>query len=340
MALRKGKTVILEKKPRILASAAVVGKKEGDGPLGQDFDEINQDTKMGEESWEKAESALMKRAVMLAIEKSGHGFEEIDGIFAGDLLNQCIGSHFALREFNRPFMGLYGACSTMALSLIAAALSAESGGFDKCIAVTSSHFCSAEKQFRYPLEYAGQRSPTAQWTVTGSGAAVIGKSRSLDLPYIDKVHLGAIVDLGIADMTNMGAAMAPAARKTISEFLRDTGTSPLSYDGIFTGDLGFVGSELLIELMKKEDSIDISPVHQDCGKMIFHREKQDVHSGGSGCGCSASVLCGPILNKMRRGKLNNILFVATGALMSPVSAREGETIPCVAHLINIKRGEV
>ncbi len=209
MATRKGKTVILEKKPRICANAAVVGKNEGEGPLGKAFDEIHGETKMGEDSWEKAESALMKRAVIRALEKSGHGFDEIDGIFAGDLLNQCIGSNFALRQFSRPFMGLYGACSTMALSLIAASISIESGGFDRCIAVTSSHFCSAEKQFRYPLEYAGQRSPTAQWTVTGSGAAVVEKSSSLTHPYIDKIHLGTIVDLGIKDMTNMGAAMAP-----------------------------------------------------------------------------------------------------------------------------------
>lgn len=339
MAIRKGRTVILEKKPRIVASAACVGKKEGEGPLREDFDEIFEDTTLGEDSWEKAESTLLKRTVMKVLEKSGYGAKEIDGIFSGDLLNQCVGSNFALRDLGISFMGLYGACSTMALSLVASSLAVESGGFGRCIAATSSHFCSAEKQFRYPLEYGGQRSPTAQWTVTGSGAAVLSDSADTDKPYIDKIHLGQIVDLGITDMTNMGAAMAPAARKTISDFLLDTQTKPEDYDAIFTGDLGFVGSALLRELMKMEDGIDISSVHQDCGMMIYERERQDVHAGGSGCGCSASVLCSHILKKMNEGKYSNILFVATGALMSPVSAREGESIPGIAHLVNIRRGE-
>lgn len=209
MAKRKGSTVILEKKPCITASAACVGKKEGDGPLREDFDEIFEDTTMGEDSWEKAESTLLKTTVMKVLEKSGKGSNHIDGIFSGDLLNQCVGSSFALRDFGMAFMGLYGACSTMALSLIASSLAIETGGFSTCIAATSSHFCSAEKQFRYPLEYGGQRSPTAQWTVTGSGAAVLTDESDRNKPYIDKVHLGQIVDLGITDMTNMGAAMAP-----------------------------------------------------------------------------------------------------------------------------------
>ncbi len=339
MATRKGKTIITEKKPCIIASAAVVGKKEGEGPLAKDFDKIFEDTTLGQDCWEKAESVLMKNAVMTAVEKAGKGMEEIDAVFAGDLLNQCTGSAFALREFGMPFTGLYGACSTMALSLICATLAIESGGMNTCIATTSSHFCSAEKQFRFPLEYGGQRSPTAQWTVTGSGAAVLSDEKNTNLPYIDKVHIGTIEDLGITDAANMGAAMAPAACKTLSEFFWDTKTSPDDYDAIFTGDLGSVGSELLKELMKIEYGITLDKNYFDCGLMIYDRESQDVHAGGSGCGCSASVLCSHILNSMKDGKYSNILFMATGALMSPVSSKEGESIPGIAHLVNIKRGE-
>ncbi|MBR5438294.1 MAG: stage V sporulation protein AD [Clostridia bacterium] len=339
MATRKGKTVITDKKPAFIASAAVVGKKEGEGPLRDDFDKIFEDTTLGQDSWEKAESFLMKNAVITAVEKAGVAMKDIDGIFSGDLLNQCTGSAFALREFGIPFTGLYGACSTMALSLITATLAIESGGMNTCVAATSSHFCSAEKQFRYPLEYGGQRSPTAQWTVTGSGAAVLSCRENSSLPFIDKVHIGTIEDLGIKDMTNMGAAMAPAAFRTLSEFFRDTQTSAEDYDAIFTGDLGFVGSELLKELMKRECGTDLSKNYSDCGLMIYDREKQDVHSGGSGCGCSASVLCSHILKNMNEGKYSNILFMATGALMSPVSSKEGESIPGIAHLLNIKRRE-
>lgn len=338
MATRKGKTIILEKKPRIIANAAAVGKKEGKGPLSKEFDIVFEDTTMGEDSWEKAESELLKNAVERAMSKGALSSSEVDAIFSGDLLNQCIGSTFGLRDFSIPFCGVYGACSTMALSLCMAALAVESGGFETCIAATSSHFCSAERQFRHPLEYAGQRPPTAQWTVTGAGAAIVKNCDSNISPYIDKIHLGTIQDLGIKDSNNMGAAMAPAAKKTISDFLRDTNTKPSDYDLIVTGDLGAVGSELLKSLLLREDGIDISSVHRDCGLMIFDREKQDVHSGGSGCGCGGSVLCSFLLNSVRAGRLGNILFVATGALMSPTSSLQGETIPSVAHLVNIKKG--
>lgn len=339
MAKRTGKTVILDVKPSITGNAAVVGKKEGEGPLGNAFDRVFEDTTLGQECWEKSESELLKNAVCAALEKAAVGINEVNAVFSGDLLNQCIGSTFGLREMNMPFCGMYGACSTMALTLINASLALESGGFDCCIAATSSHFCSAEKQFRYPLEYGGQRTPTSQWTVTGSGAAVLKKSGDKADPYIDKVHLGTIQDLGITDSNNMGAAMAPAARKTIGDFLRDTDTKPTDYDLILTGDLGSVGSELLYQLLEQEDNIDIRAVHKDCGLMIFDRENQDVHAGGSGCGCSASVLCSHILNEMRAGVYKNILFVATGALMSPVSSREGESIPGIAHLVNIRTKE-
>ncbi len=339
MAKRLGnKTVELEKKPKIVSSAAVVGKKEGEGPLAKDFDEIYQDPTMGEDSWEKAESLLLKNAVTKALSKSHTETTKVDAIFSGDLLDQCIGSAFGLKSFGISFGGLYGACSTMALSLIMASLTIETGGFDCTVASTSSHFCSAEKQFRQPLEYGGQRTPTAQWTVTGSGAAVLKNVNSSD-PYIDKVQLGTIMDYDITDPNNMGAAMAPSACKTIFDFLCDTNTKPHDYDLILTGDLGFVGSELLRNLMIKEHEIDISAVHNDCGMMIFDREKQDVHAGGSGCGCSATVLCSHIMKKIRSGKLKNVLFVATGALMSPVSSLQGQSIPGIAHAVLIKGGK-
>lgn len=336
MAIRRGKTIITEYKPKVISYASAVGKKEGQGPLGKEFDEIYEDTTMGEDSWEKAESLYLKSAISKAISKSGLRKSDIDIICSGDLLNQCIGSSFGIRDFSLPFCGVYGACSTMALSTCIATLMIESGAFSNCIAATSSHFCSAEKQFRKPLEYGGQRPPTAQWTVTGSGALVLGKQGGKGV-YIDKIHLGTIVDLGILDSNNMGAAMAPAAKKTIADFLSDTATKPTDYDAIFTGDLGSVGSELLCELMLREEGIDIGRVHKDCGLMIFDRETQDVHAGGSGCGCSGSVLCSHILSGLHKGKYKNILFVATGALMSTVSSLQGQSIPGIAHLINFKR---
>ena len=337
MAIRRGKTIITEVKPKVISFASAVGKKEGQGPLAKEFDEIYEDTTMGEDSWEKAESLYLKSAIGKALSKSGLNKSDIDVICSGDLLNQCIGSSFGIRDFQLPFCGVYGACSTMALSLCMTTLMLETGSFSNCIAATSSHFCSAEKQFRKPLEYGGQRPPSAQWTVTGSGAVVLGKDGGRGV-YIDKIHLGTIQDLGILDSNNMGAAMAPAAKKTIADFLSDTGTKPSDYDAIFTGDLGSVGSELLCELMLKEEGIDLFGVHKDCGLMIFDRETQDVHAGGSGCGCSGSVLCSHILSGLHKGKYKNILFVATGALMSTVSSLQGQTIPGIAHLVNFRKG--
>ena len=336
MALRRGKTIINEVKPKIISFASAVGKKEGEGPLGKEFDEIYEDTTMGEDSWEKAESLYLKSAINKAISKSGLSKTDIDIICSGDLLNQCIGSSFGIKDFERPFCGVYGACSTMALSLCMTTLMIETGAFGYCVAATSSHFCSAEKQFRKPLEYGGQRPPTAQWTVTGSGAVLLGKDGGKGV-YVDKIHLGTIQDLGILDSNNMGAAMAPAAKKTIVDFLSDTGTKPADYDAIFTGDLGSVGTELLYELMLKEEGIDLERIHKDCGLMIFDRKTQDVHAGGSGCGCSGSVLCSHILSGMHSGKYRNILFVATGALMSTVSSLQGQSIPGIAHLVNIRK---
>lgn len=335
MAKRLGKnTIVLLSKPRIISNAAVVGKKEGEGPMGGEFDVVCEDTTLGEETWEKAESTILEKALTLAIEKAKIKNEDINAVFSGDLLNQCMSSCFGVRDMKIPFVGVYGACSTMALSLVLASLAVETGAFEYAAAATSSHFCSAEKQFRYPLEYGGQRAPSAQWTVTGSGAAIL--SRNGSGPFIDKVHIGTVCDLGIKDMNNMGAAMAPAAKKTISDFLNETKTRPEDYDLILTGDLGQIGTELLNELLRKEDGIDISSVHKDCGLMIFDREKQDVHAGGSGCGCSASVLCSAVLRGLRTGKYKKIMFVATGALLSGVSSLQGESIPGIAHGLIIK----
>lgn len=325
-------TVETPNRPAILSYAAAVGKMEGEGPLGAGFDYIAEDTTLGESSWEQAESMLQKTAVQLALKKAAVTAGEVDMIFAGDLLNQCIGSTFGLRDFGIPMVGLFGACSTMALSLLNASMAVDSGAAERAVAVTSSHFCSAERQFRQPLDYGGQRTPTAQWTVTGSGACLVGNGKGV---RVEAFTIGRPVDLGIKDANNMGAAMAPAACDTILRFLEDTGTKPDDYDAIFTGDLGIVGSRLLTELMAKED-VDIASVHRDCGVMIYNPDAQDVHAGGSGCGCSASVLCGHILPRMEAGKLSNILFCATGALMSPTSSQQGESIPGIAHLVHLK----
>lgn len=325
-------TVTLSSRPTILGYAAVVGKKEGEGPLGRYFDYIFEDTTLGEKSWEKAESAMQREAFTRAVNKAGLAPAQIHYLFAGDLLNQNIASTFGLREYNVPFFGQFGACSTMAQTLALASIFVDSGAADLCSAVTSSHFCSAERQFRFPLEYGGQRPPTSQWTATAAGSAVIGMGGSG--VHIAAVCAGRITDLGITDANNMGAAMAPAAADTIANFLGDTKTAPEDYDLILTGDLGAVGSELLLELLSRKN-IDLGTRHADCGLLLFDRHKQDVHAGASGCGCSASVLCSYILGKMERHELKNVLFIATGALMSPTSSQQGESIPGIAHLIHL-----
>lgn len=328
------RTIIFENKPRIISYGSVVGKKEHEGPLSNEFDSYTTDSFFGEKSFEKAESKLQKTAVQTALDKAGLTPDDIDNIFAGDLLNQCIGSSFGLRSFGIPFIGLYGACSTMALSAGLAAVFIDSGAAKKTISVTSSHFCSAERQYRFPLNYGSQRTPTAQWTVTGSGALILGKDGG-DI-YISSVTFGEIEDLNIKDANNMGAAMAPAAAGTLLNFFKDTETKPDDYDIIFTGDLGYVGTNLLYELLERE-GIDIRCRHSDCGTLIFDREKQDVHAGGSGCGCSSSVLCSYIMHRLEKGDFGNILFMSTGALMSPTSSFQGESIPGIAHLLNIKK---
>jgi len=326
-------TLQMEHRPCVQGFASIVGKKESEGPLSKCFDRCYDDTTLGETSWEKAESRLQTEAVNTALTKAGITATEIDYIFAGDLLNQCISSTFGLRNLNIPFLGQYGACSTMAQTLALASIFVETGAAQHAVAVTSSHFCSAERQFRFPLEYGGQRTPTAQWTATASGAAVVGNNESI--PVISAVTIGRIADLGIKDAANMGAAMAPAAAQTLTDFLNDTGTQPKDYDLILTGDLGLIGSELMEQILMK-DNIDIHNVHNDCGLMIYDRLKQDVHAGGSGCGCSGAVLCSTIMQQLKQGALKNVVFIGTGALMSPTSTQQGESIPGVAHLVNLK----
>lgn len=334
MAERIGnRTIILNNKPSIIGYGSVVGKKEHEGPKGYEFDAYDNDCRFGEDSFEKAESRLQKIAVETALRKANLAETDIDLICAGDLLNQCIGSFFGLKGMEIPLIGLYGACSTMALGLSVASLAIDSGAARKTISVTSSHFCSAERQYRFPLEYGSQRTPNAQRTVTGAGATVLALAENK--PYIDKITFGKIVDLKIKDANNMGAAMAPAAADTLINFFRDTKTTAEDYDIIFTGDLGSVGTDLLYELMNRE-GFDIRCRHSDCGMMIYDLEKQDVHAGGSGCGCSASILNSYIMHRFEEGQFKNILFMSTGALMSPTSSMQGESIPSIAHLVNIR----
>ena len=325
-------TIAFENPPSFCGYACTVGKKEGEGPLRDSFDLINEDSFFGEKSWEKAESTMVKGTVSMALDKAKLSHEDIDYAFAGDLLNQCIGSTFGMRDSKIPFFGLYGACSTMAESLALAAMTLDGGFAQHTLAVTSSHFCSAERQYRTPLEYGGQRPPTAQWTVTGSGAAVLASDGHG--PYITHVTPGRIIDAGIKDANNMGAAMAPAAYDTLKTHFEDLAVDPSAYDLIVTGDLGAVGHSVIVDFFR-DDGIEIASNYDDCGLMIFDRKSQDVHSGGSGCGCSASVLCGYLLNGMRSGRWNKILFAATGALLSPTSTMQGESIPAVCCAVAI-----
>ena len=322
-------TVALQDPPSVIGSAAVVGKKEGEGPLAATFDHISQDDSFGERSWEKAESAMQKLALAAALSKAGLSVSGLDYLLAGDLLNQCIGSGFAVRGQDVPFFGLYGACSTMAESLSLASMLLDGGYGTKIAAMTSSHFCSAERQYRTPLEYGGQRTPTAQWTVTGSGCVILADQGPG--PYITHVTTGKVVDKGIKDAANMGAAMAPAAYSTLSAHFQDTGRKPSDYDLIVTGDLGQLGRDIVADWFHR-DGMDLKNFN-DCGTLIYDLEGQDVHCGGSGCGCSAVVLAGMLLNGMAGGRWKRILFCGTGALLSTTSSQQGESIPAICHAV-------
>ena len=328
------RTLKLSSPPTVFSSAAVVGKKEGEGPLREYFDYISDDTYFGEKTWEKAESAMLKQCFSLCCLKGGVAQNEIELAFSGDLLNQCVGSAFALKDSGLPYFGLYGACSTMGEALTLGAMTVDGGFADTVCVMTSSHFCSSERQFRFPLEYGGQRTPTAQWTVTGAGAIILKSGGSG--PLITCLTPGRIVDAGINDANNMGAAMAPAAFDTLSAHFKDTGRKPEYYDLILTGDLGAVGHDILEELFRREGKT-LGRHYSDCGVLIFDAGRQDVHAGGSGCGCSASVFASYIVKGFSLGLWEKVLFAPTGALMSPTSSQQGSSIPGICHAIAVEK---
>lgn len=335
-SLKQGKqSFILPNPPAITAWSSVAGKKESQGPLASHFDYTTSDTFFGKSTWEQAEQRMQQLALELLLTKANLNMKDISLVYSGDLLNQCIGSSMSLSNMNLPHLGLYGACSTMAESLLLASMTVSAGYMDRVIAMTSSHFASSERQYRFPLGYGGQRTPTAQWTVTGSGAALLEQRGNG--PRIECCTIGTVVELGIKDANNMGAAMAPAALATIKAHLQDMHRSPDDFDMIVTGDLGLLGSSLLGELLKAE-GLELGDKLKDCGTMVFDLEQQDVHCGGSGCGCSAITLCGYLLQQLKLGKLKRILFCGTGALLSPTSVQQGLSIPGVCHAVSIVGG--
>ncbi len=332
--MQKGKSsVVFTHAPRIVGKASVVGKKEGEGPLGNLFDQVEEDPMFGKNTWEEAESELQKLTALRAITDAGLKPADIRYLLAGDLLGQLIATSFGVMELEIPLFGLYGACSTMGEALSLGAVLVDGGYADRVVSLASSHFASAEKQFRYPLEYGNQRPFSATWTVTGCGAVVL--SGSGDGPKITGMTTGKIVDMGLKDSMNMGACMAPAAADTICRHLEDFGRKPSDYDRIITGDLGVIGKRILEEFMESR-GMDISSQHMDCGIEIFNSGEQDTHAGGSGCGCSASVLTAYILPQIMRGDWKRVLFVPTGALLSTVSFNEGQSVPGIAHAVVIE----
>ena len=326
-----GKTITFTNPIYVKSWASAVGSKETAGPLKNHFDLTFDDDLLGQPTWEKAETQLVRSAVKTALDKGEVTLPQLDFMTGGDLLNQCTASSFASRDFSVPFLGLYGACSTMAEGLLISSVFID-GGMKYALCEASSHFCSAERQYRMPIEYGSQRSPAAQWTVTGCGAVLVSDEPSEIM--VTRAKIGKIVDLGVTDISNMGAAMAPAAFDTINEFFKETGTSPSDFDLIVTGDLAQVGHDVVVELFDREN-VDISPYYDDCGCMIF--DGQDTHAGGSGCGCSASVLCSILLKRMREGEINSLLFCGTGALLSPTTSNQGESIPGICHLVELRR---
>lgn len=332
---RGRQTFVLENPPIITAWASVAGKKEAEGPLSATFDLTISDSYFGQKTWEQAEQYMQKSVLEILAGKANMKAQDFDLVCSGDLLNQCIGSSFCLKNMNIPHLGLYGACSTMSESLLLAALSVGGGFFENAVAMTSSHFASSERQYRFPLGYGGQRTPTAQWTVTGAGAALVsnhGKG-----PRITACTVGSVVDLGVKDANNMGCAMAPAALLTIRAHFQDLSVTADDYDLIVTGDLGQIGKDMLLTLASKE-GLNLGGKLTDCGTLVFDLIKQDVHAGGSGCGCSAITLCGYLLNSLKKKKYKKILFCGTGALLSPTSTQQGLSIPGVCHAVTIAGG--
>ena len=324
---------VFEAPPVITQWASIAGKKEKEGPLGKHFDHTHQDSYFGQKTWELGEKRMQQLALQTLAKKAGMRQNEFDVVFSGDLLNQCIGSSFTMRNTGIPHLGLYGACSTMAESLLMASMAVGGGFRHHAVAITSSHFASSERQYRFPLGYGGQRTPTAQWTVTGAGAAMVCQSGKG--PRITACTIGTVTDLGIKDANNMGAAMAPAALSTIKAHFKDLHTTADAYDLIITGDLGQLGKDILLDMAQRE-GISLGGKLTDCGTMVFDCVKQDVHCGGSGCGCSAITLCGYLLNQLNEKKLRKILFCGTGALLSPTSTQQGMPIPGVCHGVCIE----
>ena len=333
---KRGKQSFIPDIPPVITHwASVAGKKEGEGPLAKTFDIVSKDAYFGQKTWEQGEKRLQQLALDTLLKKANLKQDQLELVFSGDLLNQCIGSSFSLRNTGIPHLGLYGACSTMAESLLLASMTVGGGYADRVAAMTSSHFASSERQYRFPLGYGGQRTPSAQWTVTGSGAALVCSQG--EGPTVESCTIGTVQDLGITDANNMGAAMAPAAYHTIRAHFDDLGCASGDFDLIVTGDLGTVGREMLLELALR-DGLRLEGKLTDCGTMVFDTNTQDVHAGGSGCGCSAITLCGDLLTRLEKGKLKRILFCGTGALLSPTSTQQGLPIPGVCHAVSILSG--
>ena len=330
-------TIIFANQPRIVASAAVVGPKEGRGPLGQAFDLALNDALYGQKSYEQAEHAIFQEACRRCLKKAKIPREQVQAMLGGDLLNQIMAASLTARELSIPFLGLYGACSTMAESLILGSILVDGGYASPVLCAAGSHYCTAERQYRFPLEYGNQRTMAAQWTVTGTGAVLLGDTDN-GLAQVVMATIGQVVDMGIRDANNMGAAMAPAAADTLKRHFLDTGRKPQDYDRIITGDLGRVGSQILMELMEEDGYPLKESLYTDCGLCVFDPQ-DDVHAGASGCGCSASVLSAMILPKLQRGEWKRVLFMATGALLSPTTSQQGETIPGVAHAAVLEGGK-
>lgn len=327
-------TVKFENPPSVIGTSSIVGPKEGEGSLRDYYDLILQDDIYGEKSWEKAESKILKEAVEMAIKSSNTSYNDIEYLIAGDLLNQIISASFAARDLGLPFIGIYGACSTFIEGLSLGSMLIDGGFANNLVIATSSHYCTAERQFRFPLEYGSQKPPTAQRTVTGAGAAIISSSQDKQKPKITYATTGKVIDMGESDSNNMGAAMAPAAIDTIIQHFEDTNRSPDSYDIIVTGDLGILGKQITEEKLQKQ-GYDVSSNYYDCGAMIYKPE-QDVHAGASGCACATVVTCGYLYKELLKGKYDRALVVATGALLSTTSSLQGETIPSVAHAVAIE----
>ena len=334
MATRRGDTLIFPKPPVIAAHACIGGKKEGESPLAAEFDELHSDNRLGQASWEAAETQLQLQTARLCLKKAHATEKDVSLLLAGDLQAQCTASGYAARALGLPFAGLFGACSTMAEALGVGACLCSAGMADGLLAMTSSHFCTAERQYRMPVPYGSQRTPTAQWTATGSGCCLL--AREGEGPYITHVTTGKIVDKGVTDANNMGAAMAPAAYDTLSALFRETKTGPGDYDLIVTGDLGALGHAIVTDLFRR-DGVDLSRNYQDCGLLLYDLEKQDMHAGGSGCGCTAAVLNGYLLDGLRRGRWRRLVFAPTGALLSPTSSFKGESVPGICHAVVLDR---